>query len=143
MAEQELIVPAPEWLEVANSYLITRSAQSTADNLAIPLHTVIECLARKDVRDYLNQIYLDTGYRNRDRLGQVLDKMIDAKLEEAEETGIYTSKDLLEIIALVHKMRMEELKNAPVEIKQQTNVQINDASGTNYSKLMETLLASK
>lgn len=143
MAEQELIVPAPEWLEVANSYLITRSAQSTADNLNIPLHTVIECLARKDVRDYLNQIYLDTGYRNRDRLGQVLDKMIDAKLEEAEETGIYTSKDLLEIIALVHKMRMEELKNAPVEIKQQTNVQINDASGTNYSKLMETLLASK
>lgn len=143
MAEQELIVPAPEWLEVANSYLITRSAQSTADNLDIPLHTVIECLARKDVRDYLNQIYLDTGYRNRDRLGQVLDKMIDAKLEEAEETGIYTSKDLLEIIALVHKMRMEELKNAPVEIKQQTNVQINDASGTNYSKLMETLLASK
>lgn len=143
MAEQELIVPAPEWLEVANSYLITRSAQTTADNLAIPLHTVIECLARKDVRDYLNQIYLDTGYRNRDRLGQVLDKMIDAKLEEAEETGIYTSKDLLEIIALVHKMRMEELKNAPVEIKQQTNVQINDASGTNYSKLMETLLASK
>jgi hypothetical protein len=143
MAEQELIVPAPEWLEVANSYLITRSAQATAEHLAVPLHTVIECLARKDVRDYLNQIYLDTGYRNRDRLGQVLDKMIDAKLEEAEETGIYTSKDLLEIIALVHKMRMEELKNAPVEIKQQTNVQINDASGTNYSKLMETLLASK
>lgn len=143
MAEQELIVPAPEWLEVANSYLVTQSAKDTAEALSVPLHVVTECLARKDVRDYLNQIYLDTGYRNRDRLGAVLDKIIESKLEEAVETGIYTSKDLLEILALVHKMRMEEIKNSPVEIKQQTNVQINDASGTNYSKLMETLLASK
>jgi hypothetical protein len=59
---------------------------------------VIELLDRKDVRDYLNGVYLDRGYRNRNRLGSVLDKMIDAKLEEAEESGIYTSKDLLDLL---------------------------------------------
>ena len=139
MANQELIVPAPEWLEIANNYLHTQSAERTSENLGVPLHVVTECLARKDTRDYLNQIYMDTGYRNRSKLAGVLDRIIASKLEEATETGMYSNKELLEVLALAHKIRMDELKAAPVEIKQQTNVQINDST-TNYSKLLEKLL---
>jgi hypothetical protein len=134
-----LSAPAPEWLEVANEYLTTQSTEQTARNLDIPLHTVSEVLARKDVRTYLNEIYLDTGYRNKSKLGALMDRIIESKLEEAEESGMYSSKDLLEIIALVHKMRMDELKlNTP---DNQTNVQINTSIGGNYGKLMEQLLS--
>lgn len=135
-----LSAPAPEWLEVANDYLTSQSAEQTARNLSIPLHTVAETLARKDVRSYLNEIYMDTGYRNRSKLGDLLDRIIESKLEEAQESGMYSSKDLLEIIALVHKMRMDEAKLSVPET--QTNVQINTAIGGNYGKLMEQLLSS-
>ena len=137
-----LTAPAPEWLEIANLYLTLQSQERVAAELALPLHTVAETLARKDVRSYLNEIYLDTGYRNRHKLGDLLDQIIQSKLEEAAESGMYSGKDLLDIIALVHKMRMDEakLQQSTTEIKQQTNVQINDAGGGNYGKLMERLI---
>ena len=135
-----LTAPAPEWLEIANSYLTTQSIDRTAAELGVGLHLVSEVLARKDVRTYLNEIYMDTGYRNRNKLGELLDKIIESKLEEAAETGMYSSKDLLDIIALVHKMRMDEAKLGAPE--NQTNVQINTAIGGNYGKLMEKLLES-
>lgn len=142
---KELSAPAPEWLEIANSYLTTQSADRTAAELGIPLHLVAETLARKDTRTYLNEIYLDTGYRNRSKLGDLLDTIIASKLEEAAETGVYSNKDLLEIITLVHKMRMDEakLQQSTTEIKQQTNVQINEVGGGNYGKLLERLLEQK
>lgn len=137
---------APEWLEVANSYLSYGSITETARALAISPDVVIETLARKDVKVYLNAIYLDLGYRNRDKIGAVLDKMIESKLQEAEESGVYSSKDLADLLMMAHKMRMEEIKaqrDAPTEIKQQTNVQINEALPGNYGALMERLLGSK
>jgi hypothetical protein len=137
----ELALPAPEWLEVANQYLTAGSAKEAADQLNIPVHQVTEVLARKDVRMYLNQIYMDLGYRNRNKLGAALDKIIDAKFQEAEESGLYSSKDLADLLMMAHKMRMDEIKaekdNAPLN---QTNVQVN---GDNYNNLLEKLLVGK
>jgi hypothetical protein len=70
-------------------------------------------------------------------------------MEEAEESEIYTSKDLADLLQMAHKMRMDEIKaQAELEkaqatsIKQQTNIQVNDGSfgSGNYGKLMEKLL---
>ena len=76
--------------------------------------------------------------------------MINSKLEEAQETGIYSSKDLADLMMMAHKMRMDELKAQAelmkaegANIKNQTNVQINEAlpfGQGNYGKLMEKLL---
>ena len=76
--------------------------------------------------------------------------MIDKKLEEADETEIYTNKDMADLLALAHKMRMEEMK-AQTElekaragtIKNQVNIQ--DNSGVpfgqgNYGQLLKKLL---
>ena len=100
---------APEGFDIANAYLELGSAEEVARTLQLPLHTVTETLATKTVKDYLDGVYLDMGYRNRNKLGALMDKIIESKLEEAEETGVYTSKDLLSIIELAHKMRMEEI----------------------------------
>lgn len=132
------IALTPESLDIANAYLQYGSAKDAADQLGLPEYQVIQILERKDVKDYLTGVYLDRGYRNRDKIGRVLDKMIDAKLEEAEESGIYSSKDLLELLQFAHKMRMDEIKN------DQTGPTVNIANfgQGNYGQLMEKLLSN-
>lgn len=131
----------PEELDIANAYLTYGSARDTAEQLGVPEYQVAQILERKDIRDYITGVYLDRGYRNRNKLGQVLDKMIDAKLEEAEESGIYTSKDLLELLQFAHKMRMDELKNEQSNVGPTVNI-ANFGDG-NYGQLMERLLNDK
>ncbi len=130
---------SPESLDIANAYLMYGSAKDTAEQLQIPEHEVIQLLERQDVKDYINGVYLDRGYRNRHKIGQVLDKMIESKLEEAEESGIYTSKDLFDLLTLAHKMRMDELKTP----SQGTTVNIANFGQGNYGSLMERLLSDK
>ena len=120
----------PEDIDIANAYLTYGSAKDTADQLGLPEYQVVQILERSDVKD--------RGYRNRNKLGQVLDKMIDAKLEEAEESGIYTSKDLLELLQFAHKMRMDEIKNEQANTGPTVNI-ANFGQG-NYGQLMERLL---
>jgi hypothetical protein len=143
----DLIVPAPEWLEVANTYLHKGTIQATAAELGLPAHTVTEIIARKDVQGYLTQIYMDLGYRNRNKIAEVMDLIIDEKLKEAAETGIYSSKDLAELLMMAHKIRMEEIKAIPQPDKptQQTNVQINDMGGnpSGYAAILEKLWKSQ
>lgn len=130
------IALTPEALDIANAYITYGSAKETADQLQIPEYQIVQLLERNDVKDYITGIYLDRGYRNKHKLGSVLDKMIDAKLEEAEESGIYTSKDLLELLQFAHKVRMDELKNDNTG----PTVNIANFGQGNYGQLMEKLL---
>ena len=76
--------------------------------------------------------------------------MIESKLEEAKESGVYSNKDLADLLQMAHKMRMDEIKaQAELEkaqatyVKSQTNVQINEGlpfGQGNYGKLMDKLL---
>ena len=105
------------------------------------------------MKAYVDQVYLDTGYRNRFKLADVLDTLIDAKLEEAEESEVYTSKDLADLVGMAHNIRMDELK-AQTElekakaqtIKTQVNIQDNSQvpfGQGNYGELMKKLLKDK
>ena len=111
-------------------------------------------LAKREVRAYVDQVYLDTGYRNRFKLAETLDTLIDAKLAEAEESEVYSNKDLADLIQMAHKVRMDEIK-AQTElekakaqtVKNQTNIQVNSAEMPfgqgNYGELMKKLLKDK
>jgi hypothetical protein len=136
---------SPEGLEVANAYLQYGDVKTVAYELEIPQHEVVRQLQLTHVKKYLDGVYLDLGYRNRTKLASVLDKVIDAKLEEAEETGIYSSKDLIDILQLAHKLRMDEIKLQKEEktIDSQTNIQVNQYGDSSYGKLMERLLEKK
>lgn len=133
---------APEGFDIANAYLEFGSAEEVARQLDLPVHTVSEMLSKKEVKDYLDGVYLDMGYRNRNKLGALMDKIIESKIKEAEESEIYTSKDLLQVLELAHKMRMDEIK---VQEKPQigTNINVANFGEGNYGKLMEKLLAPK
>jgi molybdenum cofactor biosynthesis enzyme len=76
--------------------------------------------------------------------------MIESKLEEAKESGVYSNKDLADLLQMAHKMRMDEIKAQAdlqkaeaTNVKSQTNVQINEGlpfGQGNYGKLMDKLL---
>ena len=147
---KELTTISPEGLEVANSYLMFGNIKGVCEHLQVAEHVVIEVLNKREVKKYIDTVYLDMGYRNKNNIGSLLDDMIASKLEEAQESGVYSSKDLADLLQMAHKMRIDEIKaQTDLEkaqggnIKNQTNVQINEAvpfGQGNYGKLMEKLL---
>ena len=149
MSKKIVTKMSPEGLEIANSYLEHGSIPAAANALAVTEDTVSEALNKREIKQYIDTVYLDTGYRNRFKIGNLLDKVIKQKLEEAEESEVFTNKDVVDLLQLAHKIRMDELKaQADMEkakassIKTQNNVQINaDGFGTgNYGELMKKLL---
>ena len=77
--------------------------------------------------------------------------LIEKKLEESEETQIYTNKDMADLLQMAHKMRIEEMK-AQTELKKaeaqsvkknQVNIQHNSElpfGQGNYGELIKKLL---
>jgi hypothetical protein len=147
---KELTTISPEGLEIANSYLQYGNIRAVCEYLQVPETQVVEILNKREVKTYIDTVYLDMGYRNKNNIGSLLDDMIASKLEEAQETGVYSSKDLADLLLMAHKMRMDEikaqadlLKAEGSTIKNQTNIQLNESvpfGQGNYGKLMEKLL---
>ena len=147
---KEVTTISPEGLEVANSYLTFGNIRAVVEQLGVAENAVVELLNKREVKRYIDTVYLDMGYRNKNNIAVVLDEMIQSKLEEAKETGVYSNKDLADLLQMAHKMRMDEIK-AQTElqkveassVKSQTNVQINEGipfGQGNYGKLMERLM---
>lgn len=131
----------PEGFDVANGFLEYGTVLDTAEQMQIPQHEVVRILQTPEIKRYLDGVYLDLGYRSRDKIGKAFDKIIEAKLEEAEESGVYSSKDLAELLMMQHKMRMDEIKAAR-EAGPTTAVQVNNQFGdTGMGRLMSTLLS--
>ena len=146
---KELTTISPEGMEIANSYLQFGNIRAVSDELRVSEEKVAELLNKREVKKYIDTVYLDLGYRNRNNIGKLLDEMIESKLEEAQESGVYSNKDLADLLTMAHKMRMDEIK-AQVDlekaqasnIRTQNNVQINSEvpfGQGNYGKLMEKL----
>lgn len=146
---------SPEGLEVANAYLELGNIPAVCVRLKIDEGECSEVLAKREVKQYIDQVYLDSGYRNRFKLAEAVDDLIDRKLEEAEESEIYSNKDLADLLQMAHKMRMDEMK-AQVELEKvkagnvkaltQNNVHINGEvpfGQGNYGELMKKLLKDK
>ena len=147
---KEITTISPEGLEVANSYLQFGNIRGVVEQLGVQENKVAEILNKREVKKYIDTVYLDIGYRNKNNIASLLDEMIANKLEEAQVSGVYSSKDLADLLQMAHKMRMDEIK-AQTElekaqgtlVKNQTNVQINEGlpfGQGNYGKLMEKLI---
>jgi hypothetical protein len=145
----EVLEISPEALEIANCYLIKQSAQEVADELSISTELVTNILARREVKAYIDQVFFDTGFNNRFRMRDAMDAIIQKKFQELDEADVGSSKDILEILALSHKMTMETLdrqiqleKLKGSNLRTQTNIQINEGGGSNYHSLIERLVRS-
>ena len=147
---KELTTISPEGLEVANSYLTFGNIRAVVEQLGVQENKVVELLNKREVKKYIDTVYLDMGYRNKNNIATLLDEMIESKLDEAKESGVYSNKDLADLLQMAHKMRMDEIKAQAdlqkaeaTNVKSQTNVQINEGlpfGQGNYGKLMDKLL---
>ena len=148
---KEVTTISPEGLEIANSYLQFGNIRGVCEHLQVSENRVVEALNKREVKKYIDTVYLDMGFRNKNNIASALDEMIQSKLEEAQETGMYSNKDLADLLQMAHRMRMDEIKAqaeaekvSTTNIRNQTNVQINDGSlpfgQGNYGKLMDKLL---
>lgn len=136
---------SPEALLIANKYLEYQDINTVAEVMGIGVESVSAILAKKEIQTYINQVFFDLGYNNRFKIRETMDSLIKKKLQELEEADVGSSKDILDILALSHKMTMDQmnlelqlLKQQELNIKNQTNIQINNSS--NYTALLERLL---
>ena len=153
MSESKELMPiavSPEAMTVMNSYLQNGcSAKETALQLSMPLEEVSSFLQQRPVKQLLDQQFAEAGFRNRDRMFGLLDEIINAKIEEMEETGMLPEMDIVTLIEKVHKMKMQELQMSMklqettnlIQNNNTTNIQIN--GGENYNKLLQQIIAGK
>jgi hypothetical protein len=141
---------SPEGLEIANAYLEKGSIPAVCTQLGVSENEVSDILNKREIKQYIDTVFLDTGYRNRFKISETLDMLIEKKLEESEETEIYTNKDMADLLQMAHKMRIEEIKAQTEMVKAnaqvvKTQVNIQDNSGTpfgqgNYGELIKKLM---
>lgn len=151
----DVLVPdlmSPEGMDVIEAYLQCGSdVPSAARSLGMSEIAFRDIMNRSEIKNYLNDIFMESGFRNRDRLFGVLDEVIKRKLEELEETGMGSDQDIMDILWKAHKMKMEEMKMM-VELEKvkaaartpanQTNIQNNIIAGAgdqNYMDLITSL----
>ena len=107
---KEVTTISPEGLEVANCYLQYGNINAVVQFMGVSEDKVVSILNKREIKKYIDTVYLDLGYRNKNNIASLLDEMIESKLEEAKETGVYSSKDLADLLQMAHKMRMDEIK---------------------------------
>ena len=73
---------SPEALAVANNYLETNDVGDTARALSIPREKVTYYLNKREVKKYIDTIFLEQGYLNRGKLADAVTRIIEKKLEE-------------------------------------------------------------
>lgn len=146
----EITLISPEGLKVAEAYIANgQDIGRTATHLNLPVAEVERLLNKRETRAYVDRLFLESGFRNRDKIGSLIDEIINHKLEELADTQMGSGKDILEILQFAHKLRMDEMamqiKMMEIENKAPTlqiNQQINN-HGSNYNSLLEKLLAKR
>jgi hypothetical protein len=152
MLPAEVIKIAPEALEVANCYLQLNDPRKVALELDLDVETVTDMLKRREVKQYIDSVFFDSGYNNRFLMRRAMDALIKQKFQELEEAGAGSQKDIAELLALSHKMSMD-LMDKEIQLEKirsgtapqkQVNVQINEGlDGSKYSKLVQQLISGE
>ena len=123
----------PVVLALANDYLSGQSVEEIAETYGISEDRVTAVIEKKEVKNYIDSVFATQGYLNRIKRINLINQVIDQKIQEAVETGIYSKKDLLDW--------MKHLQEVETSLKPKQSqgpavaVQIN-----NYDKLMKDLM---
>jgi hypothetical protein len=141
----EVLAISPEYLEIANSYLQLQDIRATSEELDLPPEIVTETLNRREVKAYIDHVFFNMGFNNRFKMRRAMDAIIQKKFQELEESETGSAKDIAELLALSHKMTMDEMskqidleKARSANIKNQLNVQVNNG-GSKYDNLIRQL----
>jgi len=143
----EVVDISPEGLEIANCYLQSQDIDKVAEELDISREMVSSYLSKKEIKSYIDNVFMNLGFNNRFKMRRAMDAVLQQKFQEMEESETGSSKDIAELLALSHKMTMDELsrqieleKLRQSSVKTQTNIQINNGD-TKYETLIRQLVS--
>lgn len=156
----DVLVPeemSPEGMRVVEAYLDCGSdITQVGDYLGMPQETVISIYNRPEVKHYITTLFMESGFRNRDKFFGVMDEIVKKKLEDLEESELGSDADILEIMKVYHKMKMDEMAmqikliEAQTKVRTpttQTNIQNNfnlpGSDDGNYMNLLNRLSGNK
>tara|TARA_A100000172_G_scaffold79328_2_gene66177 strand:- start:326 stop:781 length:456 start_codon:yes stop_codon:yes gene_type:complete len=121
----------PVLLAIANDYLAGEGVDKIAKEYGVSQDRVAAVLDKDDVRKYIDNVYVTQGYLNRVRRMKLVNQVIEQKVQDALESGVWSKRDLLDWMK--HLNELEETAK-PKKASPQVAVQIN-----NYDKLMKDL----
>ena len=122
----------PVMLALANDYLSGKGIGEISEEYGISEDRVTSVIEKKEVKNYIDSVFATQGYLNRIKRINLINAVIDQKIQEAVETGIYSKKDLLDWMKHLQEV---ETSLKPKQTGPQVAVQIN-----NYDKLMKDLM---
>ena len=122
----------PVMLALANDYLSGKGIDELAEEYGISEDRVTSVIEKKEVKNYIDSVFATQGYLNRIKRINLINSVIDQKIQEAVETGIYSKKDLLDWMKHLQEV---ETSLKPKQQGPAVAVQIN-----NYDKLMRDLM---
>jgi len=122
----------PVILAIANDYLSGKSIDTIADEYGISTDRVTSVVEKREVKAYVDNVMATQGYLNRVRRIALINSVIDQKVQEAVETGIYSKKDLLDW--------MKHLADVEATLKPVTKGPAVAIQVNNYDRLMKDLL---
>ena len=122
----------PVLLSVANEFLGGTDISEIAGKFDISTDRVTQIVEKKEVKSYIDNVYLTQGYLNRIKRINIINNVIEQKLTEAMETGQYSKKDLLDWVKHLHEV---ETSTRPKDKGPTVAVQVN-----NYDSLMKEVL---
>jgi len=118
---------SPEQQLIVDKYLTLKDPVMVASALNMDKNKVLKILKAPSIRRYLDEIYLQQGFANKHKLQGLLDTMIDQKLEDALDSGVYTKKDLADLLELSHKFRVAEEKLLIERMKLEQSLAVSQA----------------
>jgi len=124
----------PIVLSVANKYIECVSLQDIAEEYDVPTDVITKTLEKKEVQNYITAVFMNQGYINRFRRMKIINDVIDQKLQDAIETGVYSKEDLLKWMKHLNDIETtvtSKEKQGPV-----VAIQVN----SNYDTLIQDLM---
>jgi len=122
----------PVFLSIANDYLAGKSIAALAHDYNLPADRITSVIEKKEVKSYIDTVYATQGYLNRVKRVNLINQVIEQKMQDALETGILSKKDLLDWLKLLNDM---ESAAKPKIGGPAVAIQVN-----NYEKLMKDLV---
>ena len=128
----------PEALEFTDTYLATLDLRDTCEQLGISEEDGVEFLRKKEVKRFIDAAFLEQGYMNRFKIVDLMNKAIESKIEEAEESGMFGKESIMEMLKFMQQMRMDQIKAETVKAGNIKNIQ-NNNYGSNLGGLLEKI----
>jgi len=121
------------YIDLANDHLSGMEIEDLSLKYNLPQFRIAEVLELPEIKRYTDKLVANVGYNNRLKRALLLERIIDKKVEEMEDSDIWSRKDIVEILKLAQdEDKLNQPKTPSINIDK-------SKTSNNYISLMEDL----